>query len=49
MGPAPSPAAPGKLYRTSHRMIYDVVRKNRINNATSYNSDVALLIVRHIV
>jgi hypothetical protein len=50
--PAAAPAAsaaPGKLYRTSHRMIYDVVRKNRINNATSYNSDVALIIVRHIV
>ena len=43
--PPAAPAAPGKPYRTSYRMLYDVVWSNRIYNSISYNDDVALVIV----
>ncbi len=50
--PAAAPAAstaPGNLCHTSHRTIYYVVRKNRINNEALYNSDVALVIEYDII
>jgi hypothetical protein len=48
--PAAAPAAPtvpGKPYRTSHRMVYDVVCAYRIQNTISYNSDAHDVVLRH--